>query len=89
MKPRNEPAYLAARAWLTAHPNTPCWRRCGRTATTIDHVPPLRFHHHRGRGCCELRPACTKCNYGDGARIAQRVKAQRRGRRAALTSRSW
>jgi len=83
---RNAAAYVAAVARLKAHPAA-CWRRCGRPATTIDHVPALALHHHTGRGCCELRPACAKCNYADGARIANRIKARRRTPTTA--SRQW
>jgi 5-methylcytosine-specific restriction endonuclease McrA len=84
---RNSADYVAARRRLKARP-APCWRGCGNTATTIDHVPPLALHHHTGRGCCELRPSCARCNYADGARIANRLKsARRRARRTA--SREW
>jgi 5-methylcytosine-specific restriction endonuclease McrA len=86
---RNAADYRAAVARLKARP-APCWKRCGRTATTIDHVPALALHHHTGRGCCDLRPACSRCNYADGARIAARLKARKRtARRAGLASRTW
>lgn len=81
---RSSADYRAARARLKAHP-TRCWR-CGQRADTIDHVPPLAFHRHTGRACCELRPACARCNYADGARIANRIKARRR---PATVSRIW
>jgi hypothetical protein len=64
----NDPTYRAARAWLTAHPGTPCWKNCGRPATTIDHVPAIMHHTHvRGAGCCQLKPACRRCNCSHGA----------------------
>jgi hypothetical protein len=86
--PRNATAYRQAVARLKAHP-APCWRRCGRPATTIDHVPALALHHHTGRGCCELRPCCARCNYADGARIGARMKARRRRPTKATASRNW
>jgi 5-methylcytosine-specific restriction endonuclease McrA len=86
--PRNSAAYVAARRRLKSNP-APCWKGCGNTATTIDHVPPLALHHHTGRGCCELRPACPSCNYRDGARIAARRRAARRARAGRLASRTW
>jgi 5-methylcytosine-specific restriction protein A len=43
-----------------------CWR-CGAPATTADHVPPLRSVAHPSLWVGELRPACTRCNYGHGA----------------------
>jgi hypothetical protein len=81
----NEPGYRAAVANLKANPAINCWR-CGFPATTIDHVPAVALHHHQAGGrCCELRPACRKCNYGGGARIAARLR--RHGARS--TSRVW
>jgi len=63
----------------------PC-HRCGRPATTADHVPALIDHHHRdGAGCCALLPACGPCNMADGAR---RGNARRRARRFT-TTRAW
>lgn len=67
LRPYNDPDYRRARAWLKANPQ-PCWRGCGRTATTLDHVPAIMEHtHQRGARCCELRPACLRCNTSDGA----------------------
>jgi len=81
----NEPKYKAAVQQLKRQPGTCCWR-CGFPATTIDHVPAVALHHHQGDGrCCELRPACSKCNYGGGTRIAARLR--RHGARS--TSRVW
>lgn len=69
-----------------------CWR-CGREATTADHVPPLALHAHvAGSGCCVLEPACARCNYRDGGRIGgKRRAARRRAVRAAMVeaSRPW
>ena len=67
LRPYNDPDYRRAKAWLKANPQ-PCWRGCGRTATTLDHVPAIMEHtHQRGARCCELRPACLTCNSSDGA----------------------
>lgn len=83
-RPYGEVAYRDARARLDRQPG-PCWHGCGRTATTLDHVPALAEHAHLpGSGCCQLRPACAPCNYAAGARIA----ARRRQRRP-LASRTW
>lgn len=66
-RPYRDPEYRAAKAWLKANPMTPCWM-CGLPATTIDHVPALMHHvHTRGARCCELRPACRRCNSSHGA----------------------
>lgn len=67
-------AYRRRRARLTAQ-MVDCWRGCGRTATTIGHVPPLAKHHHRhGTGCCAELPECGPCNYGEGGRITAATK---------------
>lgn len=67
-------AYRRRRARLTAQ-MVDCWRGCGRTATTIGHVPPLAKHHHRhGTGCCAEPPECGPCNYGEGGRITAATK---------------
>lgn len=82
---RNEAAYRQAVARLKAHPRA-CWK-CGRPATTIDHVPALKLHRHRPRSsCCELRPACARCNYSGGARITAQLK---RRKRTTTASRDW
>lgn len=68
-RPYAERRHRSAVAALKAHP-VPCWRGCGRMATTVGHVPPLARHEHRaGSGCCDLRPECGPCNYGEGARL--------------------
>lgn len=73
-----DPEYRAARAALTANPLTPCWKRCGRLATTIDHVPAIRLHdHRRGAGCCVLLPACRKCNCGSGGTLGNKIRWRR------------
>ena len=45
----------------------PCWR-CGKPATSADHVPPLaewyRTHAEPWQG--ELRPSCGPCQSVDG-----------------------
>jgi 5-methylcytosine-specific restriction endonuclease McrA len=72
---------------------TYCWR-CGRpideTTGTIDHVPALTLHEHVERsGCCDERPACQRCNYGEGGRIGgRRVHAKRRARVNAWPARA-
>src|SRR5262245_12124858 len=54
--------YRAAVSALKVYPQS-C--RCGRPATTIDHVPALALHTHTRNGsCCLLVPACTGCNCG-------------------------
>lgn len=70
-------AYLAAVAWLKAHPDTPCvW--CGRPATTIDHEPAVAL----GGGDDDLVPACAPCNYKRGAQLkAALMKARKLGSR--------
>lgn len=54
----------------------PCWR-CGKPATSADHVPPLaewyRTHAEPWQG--ELRPSCGPCQYVDGGwRLANRLR---------------
>ena len=74
-RPYNDPDYRAAKAWLRAHPETPCWFGCGNPATTLDHVPALMHHQHRrGAQCCELRPACHRCNSSHGATEGNRQR---------------
>lgn len=82
-----DPDYRAARAALHRTP-TPCWRGCGRIATSPDHVPPLADHdHRRGSGCCELLPSCAPCNLGAGARAGNRRRSA--ARPTPTTSRRW
>jgi hypothetical protein len=51
---------------------------CGAPADTLDHQPPLALHDHvRNSGCCELIPACRRCNCRGGQRIAL-VRRRRR-----------
>lgn len=58
------PAYERERRAIL-HGNPPCWRGCGRPATTGDHQPPLTLHEHvepwPSSGCCRLLPACAEC----------------------------
>lgn len=83
--PYADPDYRAARQRLTRMP-APCWKMCGRPATTVDHVPALARHAHvAGTGCCTLLPACAPCNMGDGARIGN----TRRRPLPATASRRW
>ena len=84
MRPYGEREYRAAVALLARRPE-PCWRGCGRLATTPDHVPALAEHFHiAGSGCCELRPSCQPCNLDHGARLGAR-----RRWRPATASRHW
>jgi hypothetical protein len=83
-RPYGEAGYRAAAELLRRRPE-PCWKGCGRTATTLDHSPPLAAHCHvAGSGCCQLLPACAPCNYGGGARLGARRRWQ-----PATASRSW
>ena len=63
-----------------------CWKGCGRTATTADHVPALALHTHvRGTDCCVLLPCCAKHNASSGGRIGgRRLAGKRRARREAI-----
>ena len=71
LRPYNDPEYRRARAHLTANPGVTCWHDgCTNPATTIDHQPPILHHtHQRGTGCCQLRPACERCNKSTGATL--------------------
>lgn len=63
----------------------PCWRGCGRAATSPDHVPALARHDHQaGSGCCTLVPSCLPCQRTQGARIRNT-----RTRTRATASRRW
>ena len=55
--------YVQARRLVLAG-SPSCWK-CGRPATTADHVPPLRAFADPSQWRGELKPACAKCNYGD------------------------
>lgn len=78
VNPYNDPEYRRARAWLTDHPGTRCEINgpdCTGIATTIDHHPALKLHHHRrGSGCCQVRAACGRCNYSTGATLGNRLR---------------
>lgn len=74
-RPYAEREHRSAVAALKRHP-VAC--ACGRPATTIGHVPALVMHAHRaGSGCCRKVPQCGPCNYGEGARIANRRRRAR------------
>lgn len=82
MSPYAEAEYRAMRDVLE-HGDVACWRRCGRRATTPDHVPALADHdHERGSGCCQLRPSCQPCNLRAGAALGNRRR--RAGSRSRL-----
>ena len=51
----------------------------GDPADSADHTPPVSRHEHvEGSGCCELQPACMKCQ-GEQAKLlsmeTKRLKA--------------
>lgn len=70
--------YRTRRAQLIGQP---CWRGCGRTATTADHVPPLAqwAADHPGQPWQgELRPSCAPCQHIDGGwRLVNRLRQHR------------
>jgi hypothetical protein len=69
LRPTNDPEYRQARQTMKAA-HIPCWRGCGRRATSPDHDPPIATHHHiRSSGCCILRPSCLQCQNRQGAGI--------------------
>lgn len=76
LRPYNDPDYRAARAWLTAHPDTLCYfPGCTRRADTIDHKPAIAEHNHvRGSRCCTLHPACRYHNCSHGASMGNRMR---------------
>ena len=76
LRPYNDGSYRAARAWLTAHPDTVCHLEgCTAPATTIDHKPAIAQHQHiRGSGCCTLHPMCGPHNYGHGGRLVHQLR---------------
>lgn len=78
LRPYNDPDYRAARAWLTAHPETRCYRPdCNRQATDLDHTPSIAEHHHvRGARCCTLRPACAHHNRSAGATLGNQMRTE-------------
>lgn len=66
-------AYRKARAPLIGQP---CWR-CGKPATTADHVPPLAewYRTHTEPWAGELRPSCGPCQHIDGGwRLVARLR---------------
>jgi hypothetical protein len=65
-KEHRSASYQRARAALLAS-SPGCWR-CGATATTADHVPPLAewYSQHQSPWQGELRPSCRPCQYVDG-----------------------
>ena len=75
-RPYDERGYRAAKAAIEAE-RPPCWRGCGRVATSPDHVPPLDAHDHQaGSGCCALLPACLPCQAAHGARLGNSRRAR-------------
>jgi 5-methylcytosine-specific restriction protein A len=59
-------AYLAARRLILADGPHACAWRCGRVATTADHVIPLAKGGSNDPG--NLVPACAPCNSSRGSR---------------------
>ena len=70
-KPSDAPRtsrYLREREELLAA-GDPCWM-CGGPATEADHQPPVKLHAHvDGTGCCELWPACRRCQAEQGFKL--------------------
>ena len=62
----NAGVYRQARRALRG---APCWI-CGKPSDTVDHVPPLSSRPP-GLWAGELRPACARCNYSTGGRLAR------------------
>lgn len=55
-----------------------CWQ-CGRTATTVDHVPPLAAFTNKAEWEGDLLPACSPCNHGHGMSGRNRNAVKRIG----------
>jgi 5-methylcytosine-specific restriction endonuclease McrA len=73
---RNRKLVLEAAGWRCV--------RCGRAATTVDHLLPLRLGG--SHDVTNLRAMCVRCNSQGGADLTNALKAQRRlGRQ----SRHW
>jgi hypothetical protein len=61
--------YKKVRASLLGQPCTLMLVCDGDPADSADHSPPLSRHeHHEGSGCCQLLPACMRCQ-GEQARL--------------------
>jgi len=76
-------SYARRRAALIGRPCSLRLPGCTGVADSADHRPPLRLHAHvQGSGCCELVPACLRCQKSQGGRLSRR-----RGR--LVTSRVW
>jgi 5-methylcytosine-specific restriction endonuclease McrA len=80
------PGWRKLRAKVFATKGRACWW-CGRTATTVDHVLPVVLGG--GHGLDNLVPACSRCNYGRGASLGNRMRAGTLARAAVPSSRRW
>jgi len=79
------PRWAALREAVFARDGRACYR-CGRYATTVDHVVPvvLGGGHH----LWNLRPACGSCNSSTGASLGNRLRPRAAGRRRRGVSRA-
>ncbi|MGN6177343.1 MAG: HNH endonuclease [Streptosporangiaceae bacterium] len=68
------PRWRQLRAATFARYGRACWR-CGRCATTVDHIVPAVLGG--GHDTSNLRPCCAHCNYSTGATIGNRLRGQR------------
>lgn len=51
----------------------------GDPADSADHSPPLSRHEHiENSGCCELRPACMRCQHEQARVLSMETKAAKR-----------
>jgi hypothetical protein len=71
--------YKKVRASLLGQPCTLMLVCDGDPADSADHSPPLSRHeHHEGSGCCQILPACMRCQ-GEQAKMlsmeTKRLKA--------------
>ena len=67
------PGWRKLRAATFVRYGRQCWR-CGRYATTIDHVIPAVLGG--SHDLSNLRLACSHCNYSTGATIGNRLRDQ-------------
>lgn len=50
----------------------------GDPSDSADHSPPLSRHeHHENSGCCELRPACMRCQGEQAKMLSMETKRLR------------
>lgn len=55
----------------------------GDPADSADHSPPLSRHVHvEGSSCCELRPACMRCQHEQARMLSMETKRAQREQRA-------